>query len=73
MWTGKAAPVPPHSARELATSTRDHLRLPVSGRKLGTEESGEQKPKKQREPLQKGPVQQTKTPVGDTGYTGRGL
>ena len=34
---------------------------------------GKQKPNKQREPLQKGRVQQTKIPEGNTDYTGRGL
>ena len=34
---------------------------------------GKQKPNKQREPLQKGPVQQVKIPEGNTDYTGRGL
>ena len=43
------------------------------GRKLGTEETSKQKPNKQREPLQKGPVQQIKIPVDNTDYTGRGL
>ena len=65
-----AVPAPPRSARELATWIRVHLCPPVSGRKLGTEETGKQKPNKQREPLQKGPVQQIKIPVGNTG---RGL
>ena len=45
----------------------------MSGQKLDTEETGRQKPNKQREPLQKGPVQQTKIPVENTDYTGRGL
>ena len=45
----------------------------MSGQKLDTEETGKQKPNKQREPLQKGRVQQIKTPVGNTNYTGRGL
>ena len=45
----------------------------MSGRKLGTEETVRQKPNKQREPLQKGPVQQVKIPVDNTDYTGRGL
>ena len=44
----------------------------MSGRKLDTEETGKQTPNKQREPLQKGPVQQIKIPVGDTDYTGTG-
>ena len=39
----------------------------------GTEETGKQKPNKQREPLQKGPVQRIKIPVDNTDYTGRGL
>ena len=34
---------------------------------------GKQKPNRQRESLQKGPVQQVKIPEGNTGYTGRGL
>ena len=34
---------------------------------------GKQKPNKQREPLQKGPVQHIKVPEGNTDYTGRGL
>ena len=46
---------------------------PVSGRKSGTEETGKQKPHKQREPLQKGPEQQIKIPEDNTDYTGRGL
>ena len=33
----------------------------------------QQREAKQREPLQKRPVQQVKIPVGDTDYTGRGL
>ena len=70
---GEAAPLPPRSAMELANLNIDHLRPPVSERKLGTEEAGKQKPNKQREPLQKGPVQQIKIPVGNTDYTGRGL
>ena len=37
------------------------------------EETGKQKPNKQREALQKGPVQQIKIPVANTDYTGRGL
>ena len=45
----------------------------MSGWKLDTEETGKQKPNKQGEPLQKGPMQQTKIPVGDTDYTGGGL
>ena len=45
----------------------------MSGQKLDTEETSKQKPNKQREPLQKGLVQQIKTPVGNTDYTGRGL
>ena len=45
----------------------------MSGQKLGTEETSKQKPNKQREPLQKGLVQQIKIPVGDTDYTRRGL
>ena len=68
-----AAPLPPCSRTELATWKRDHLHPPVSGRKLDTEETGKQKPNKQRELLQKGQVQQIKIPVGDTNYTGRGL
>ena len=34
---------------------------------------GKQKPNKQRESLQKGPVQQVKIAEGNTDYTGRGL
>ena len=45
----------------------------MSGWKLGTEETGRQKPNKQREPLQKGPVQQIKIPIDNTDYIGRGL
>ena len=45
----------------------------MSGWKFDTEENGKQKPNKQRELLQKGPVQQIKIPVGNTNYTGRGL
>ena len=73
---GKSAPAPSRSATEPATRMRGHLRPPVSGRKLGTEETNrrrKQKPNKQRGPLQKGPVQQIKIPVGNTDYTGRGL
>ena len=44
----------------------------MSGRKLDTEERAN-KPNKQRESLQKGPVQQDKIPEGSTDYTGRGL
>ena len=66
---GKAAPAPPRSATELATWIRDHLRPPVSGQRLGIEETGKQNPDKQRELLQKGPVQQIKIPVDNTDYT----
>ena len=45
----------------------------MSGRKLDTEETGKQTPNKQKEPLQKGPVQQIKITVDNTDYTGRGL
>ena len=45
----------------------------MSGRKLGTEETGKRKPNKQREPFQKGPVQQIKLPVENNDYTRRGL
>ena len=45
----------------------------MSGRKSDTEETSKQKPNKQREPLQKGPVQQIKIPVDNMDYTGRGL
>ena len=34
---------------------------------------GKQKPNKQRESLQKGPVQHVKIPEGNTDYTGKGL
>ena len=45
----------------------------MSEQKLDTEETCKLKPNKQREPLQKGPVQQIKIPVGNTDYTRRGL
>ena len=45
----------------------------MSGRKLDTEETGKEMPNKQREPLQKGPVQEIKIPVVNTDYAGRGL
>ena len=45
----------------------------MSGQKLGTEETSKQKPNKQREPLQKGPVQQIKISVDNTDYTRKGL
>ena len=45
----------------------------MSGQKLGTEETGKEKPNKEREPLQKGPEQQIKTPVDNTDYTRRAL
>ena len=70
---GKAAPAPLHSVTELATQIRVHLRPPVSGWKLGTEETGKRKPNKLREPFQKGLVQQIKLPVDNNDYTGRGL
>ena len=41
---GKAAPAPPRSPTEPATRIRDHLRSPVSERKLGTEQTSKQKP-----------------------------
>ena len=44
----------------------------MSGWKLDTEETAN-KPNKQREPLQKGPVQRIKIPEGNIDYTGRGL
>ena len=43
----------------------------MSGRKVDTD--GKQKPNRQRESLQKGPVQHVKIPEGNTDYTGRGL
>ena len=45
----------------------------MSGWKLDTEETGKQKLNKQRELLQKGPVQQLKIPVENTDYTRRCL
>ena len=45
----------------------------MSGQKLDTEDTGKQKPNKQMERLQKGPVQQIKIPVDNTDYTRRGL
>ena len=39
----------------------------------GEEQEGKQKPNKQRESLQKGPVQRIKIPEGNTDYTGWGL
>ena len=44
----------------------------MSGWKLDTEENGKQKPNKQREPLQKGPVQKIKIPVGNTDLLWKG-
>ena len=44
----------------------------MSGWRLDTEETDKQKPNKQREPLQKGPVKQIKIPVDNTNYNGRG-
>ena len=43
---------PQQYVTELTTWTRDHLRPPVSGRKVGTEETRKQRPNKQRKPLQ---------------------
>ena len=43
---GKAAPATPRSGTELATRIRVHLHPPVSGWKLGTEETSKQKPNK---------------------------
>ena len=68
-----AAPRPPRSATEQA----DLNERPPPPARVRAEirhwRDGKQRPNKQREPLQKGPVQQIKIPVGDTDYTGRGL
>ena len=69
---GKAAPAPPGSATELATWARPPPPACVRA-EIRHWRDLKQKPNKQREPLQKGPVQQIKIPVGDTDYTGRGL
>ena len=45
----------------------------MAGGELRHRREGKQKPNKQREPLQKGLVQQIKIPEGNTDYTGRGL
>ena len=42
-------------------------------RDLWDKRDGKEKPNRQRESLQKGPVQQVKIPEGNIGYTGRGL
>ena len=43
------------------------------GAEIRHRRDGKQKPDKQRESLQKGPVHQDKIPEGNTDYTGRGL
>ena len=57
-WSLSAAPLPPRSRTELVNLNKRPPSPPGSGRKLDTEETSKQKPNKQREPLQKGPVQQ---------------
>ena len=65
---GKAAPLHPRSATELANLNK-RPPPPASVRvEIRHWRDGKQKPNKQRELLQKGPVQQIKFPVGNTDY-----
>ena len=72
-WRLSAAPLPPRSTTEQANLNKKPPPLLVSGWKLDTEETSKQKPNTQRQPLQKWQEQQTKIPVVNTDYTGRGL
>ena len=68
-----AAPRPPRSRNELVNLNK-RSPPPASVRaEIRHRREGKQKPNKQRELLQTGPVQQIKIPVGNTDYTGRGL
>ena len=68
-----APPSPPQDWTELANlSKRSPPPACVRAEARHRRES-KQKPNKQRESLQKGPVQQVKIPEGNTVYTGRGL
>ena len=70
-----APPYPPQDWTELANlSKRPPPPACVCVRaEIRHRRDGKQKPNKQRESLQKGPVQQVKIPEGNTDYTGRGL
>ena len=70
---GESSTSPSPQRNRTSNLNKSPPRPPVSGRKLGTEETGKEKPNKEREPLQKGPVQQIKTPVDNTDYTRRAL
>ena len=72
-WYLSAAPHPPCSKTEPANQNK-RPPLPACVRTaIRHWRDGKQKPNKQREPLQKGPVQQIKIPVGNTDYAGKGL
>ena len=68
-----AAPRPPRSRTELANLNKRSPPTACVRAEIRYQRDRKQKPNKQREPLQKGPVQQIKIPVGNTDYTGRDL
>ena len=68
-----AEPRPPRSRTELANLNKRSPPPACVRAVTRHRREGKQKPDKQRESLQKGPVQQVKIPEGNNDYTGRGL
>ena len=69
-----SAPPSPQQDWSEPANLNKRLPLPACVRaEIRHRRDGKQKPNKQRESLQKGPVQQIKIPEGNADYTGRGL
>ena len=68
-----APPSPQQDWTELANLSKRSPPPACVREEIRHRRDGEQKPNKQREPLQKGLVQKDKIPEGNTDYTGRGL
>ena len=68
-----APPSPQHDYTELANLNKRSPPRACVRAEIRHRRDGKQKPNKQRESLQKGPVQQIKIPERNTDYTGRGL
>ena len=68
-----APPSPPQDLTELANLNKRSTPPSCVRAEIRHRRDGKQKPNKQRESLQKRPVQQIKIPEGHTDYTRRGL
>ena len=68
-----APPSPQQDWTELANLNKRSPPPACARAEIRHRRDGKQEPNKQREPLQKGPVQRIKIPDGNTDYTGRGL